>query len=86
MFRGLIVAFLVDDTVGDIEENFFIHPHWFTTYRAAQPSNNFEHGLTSLILFIHLKNKNSFKKGKILRCRICRLPPKDSKKLGIPTI
>jgi hypothetical protein len=44
-----VIAPLVEDTIDDIEENFFVHLDRFKTHGTTESTDDFEHGITSSI-------------------------------------
>jgi hypothetical protein len=61
---GLVVAFLVDDGVDDVEEYFFVRLNRIGTQGTTQSADDFEHGITSSYCLYPTQNPNPFKTNK----------------------
>jgi hypothetical protein len=44
--RKLVVAFLMHDSIDDVEEHFLVWLNWLITNRATQAADDFEHAIT----------------------------------------
>jgi hypothetical protein len=61
--RIFIVALLMNDGVDDVEEHFFVWPNRIGTQGTTQPTNDFEHGITSM-MNISTKIKKALQKAR----------------------